>query len=427
MYRLQKQFQLTFKMIAFNKAPIIGSELTYVQAAAQTPNLSGNGHFTRRCQEWIEQRMGNGSKVFLTTSCTSSLELAALLIDIKPGDEVILPSFTFVSSVNAFVLRGATPVMIDVEPGAMNIDHRLIEAAITPKTRAIVPVHYAGVACDMDVIMVIAKKHNLKVVEDAAPSLTATYDSKALGSMGHIGCFSFHETKNFTSGGQGGAIVINDKSLVERADIIYDNGTNRRQFFRGECKEYGWIDIGSNFVMSEIQAAYLWAQLEVADQITARRQQIWTRYYTALYALAESGTIRLPEPGPRRVHNAHMFFIKLRDKQQRGAFAKHMKEANIICSPHYVPLHHRPIFYKLGKFVGEDVYTTTESDRLIRLPLYYDLNEMDQDAVIRRAWNFFRGSEGNEASSRGSYIQGTEKLCDQNDQTSGINGPAPTQ
>ena len=414
-------------MISFNKAPIIGSEITYIQAAAETPQLSGNGQFTRRCQEWIEQRMGNGSKVFLTTSCTSSLELAALLIDIKPGDEVILPSFTFVSSVNAFVLRGATPVMIDVEPGAMNIDHRLIEAAITPKTRAIVPVHYGGVACDMDIIMAIAKKHSLRVVEDAAPSLTATYDSKALGTIGHIGCFSFHETKNFTSGGQGGAIVINDKSLVGRAEIMYDNGTNRRQFFRGESKEYGWIDIGSNFVMSEIQAAYLWAQLEVADQITARRQQIWTRYYTALYALAESGTIRLPEACPRGVHNAHMFFIKLRDKQQRGAFAKYMKEADIICSPHYVPLHHRPIFHKLGKFVGEDIYTTTESDRLIRLPLYYDLNEMDQDAVIRGVWSFFGECEDNEASSRGSCIQGSEKLCERNVQTSGVNGHAPTQ
>ena len=414
-------------MISFNKAPIIGTELTYIEAATQAPNLSGNGQFTRRCQEWIEQRMGNGSKVFLTTSCTSSLELAALLIDIKPGDEVILPSFTFVSSVNAFVLRGATPVMIDVEPGAMNIDHRQIEAAITPKTRAIVPVHYAGVACEMDVIMAIAKKHGLKVVEDAAPSLTATYDSKALGSIGHIGCFSFHETKNFTSGGQGGAIVINDKSLVGRADILYDNGTNRRQFFRGECKEYGWMDIGSNFVMSDIQAAYLWAQLEVADQITARRQQIWTRYYTALHALAESGMICLPESGPRCVHNAHMFFMKLRDKQQRGAFAKYMKEADIICSPHYVPLHHRPILHKLGRFVGDDIYTTTESDRLIRLPLYYDLNEKDLDAVISRVCNFFRRSEDNEASSHGSSYQSTEELCPQNVQTNGVNGPASTQ
>lgn len=304
-------------MIPFNKPPFIGTELSYVQEAARASNLCGNGDFTKRCQEWIERRMGNNSKVFLTTSCTSSLELAALLIDIRPGDEVILPSFTFVSSVNAFVLRGATPIMIDVEPGSMNIDHNQIEAAITSRTRAIVPVHYGGVACDMDAIMALAKKHNLMVVEDAAPSLTATYQSAALGSIGHIGCFSFHETKNFTSGGQGGAVIINDPDLFSKAEILYDNGTNRRQFFRGEIGEYGWMNIGSNFIMSEIQAAYLWAQLEVADQITARRQQIWARYYAVLHPLAKCDAIHLPKHGPGCVHNAHLFFIKLRTNQQR--------------------------------------------------------------------------------------------------------------
>lgn len=414
-------------MISFNKPPVIGTTPTYVEAATQGSNLCGNGEFTRRCQDWIEERMGNGSKVFLTTSCTSALELAALLIDIQPGDEVILPSFTFVSSVNAFVLRGATPVMIDVEPGAMNMDHRQLEAAITSKTRAIVPVHYAGVACDMDAIMAIAKKHDLKVVEDAAPSLTATYDSKALGSIGHIGCFSFHETKNFTSGGQGGAIVINDRSLVERAEIIYDNGTNRRKFFRGEIKEYGWMDIGSNFILSEIQAAYLWAQLEVADQITARRQQIWDKYYAALRPLAEGGKIRLPDHGPGRVHNAHMFFIKLQDRQQRGEFAKHMKGADIVCSPHYVPLHHRPMLHKLGRFVGEDVYTTAESDRLIRLPLHYDLNEEEQDAVIRRVKGFFGGHENEETNGDDSGIQDNQKTPGPNVYTNGVNGSASAQ
>ena len=304
-------------MIPFNRPPLIGTETSYVEEATRVSNLCGNGDFTKRCQEWIEKRMGHGRKAFLTTSCTSSLELAALLIDIRPGDEVILPSFTFVSSVNAFVLQGATPIMIDIEPGSMNMDHSKIEAAITSRTRAIVPVHYGGMACDMDVIMALAKKYSLMVVEDAAPSLTATYHSKALGSIGHIGCFSFHETKNITSGGQGGAIVINDPGLVSRAEILYDNGTNRRQFFRGEIKEYGWMDVGSNFVMSEIQAAYLWAQLEVADNIYARRQQIWTRYYTTLHPLAKGGMIRLPEHGPGCVHNAHVFFIKLRTKQQR--------------------------------------------------------------------------------------------------------------
>lgn len=408
-------------MVAFNRPPVIDTILTYVEASTRKTNLCGNGEFTRLCQEWIEDRMGDGSKVFLTTSCTSSLELAALLIDIQPGDEVILPSFTFVSSVNAFVLRGATPVMIDVEPGAMNMDHRLIEAAITPKTTAIVPVHYAGVACDMDAIMKIANKHDLKVVEDAAPSLTATFDSKALGSIGHIGCFSFHETKNFTSGGQGGALVINDRSLVDRAEIIYDNGTNRRQFFRGEIKEYGWMDVGSNFIMSEIQAAYLWAQLEVADQITARRQQIWNKYFTALRPLAEHGTIRLPENGPGRVHNAHMFFIKTHDRQQRGKFAKHMKEAGIVCSPHYVPLHHRPMLQKLGRFVGKDVYTTSESDRLIRLPLYYDLSDEDQELVIKHALIFFNDVENARLSDGSARVQIDDK------QTNGTNGAESVQ
>lgn len=378
-------------MIPFNKAPVIGTEVSYITAATETSNLCGNGEFTRRCQEWIERLMNNGSKVFLTTSCTASLELAAILIGIKPGDEVILPSYTFVSSVNAFVLRGATPVMIDMEPGSMNMDHRQIEAAITPRTRAIVPVHYAGVACEMDAIMALAKKWNLMVVEDAAPSLTASYNSKALGSIGHVGCFSFHETKNFTSGGQGGAVVINDPALVARAEIIYDNGTNRRSFFRGEIPEYGWMDVGSNFIMSEIQAAYLWAQLEVADQITARRQRIWTSYFAALHPLAEAGRLRLPQHGPGCVHNAHMFFIKTQDKEQRGKFARYMKEAGITCSPHYVPLHHRPIFKKLGRFAGADVHTTAESDRLIRLPMYYDLSDEDQRVVVDHVYNFFAG------------------------------------
>ncbi|KAL9126723.1 MAG: hypothetical protein Q9217_004268 [Psora testacea] len=339
--------------------------------------------------------MGNGSKVFLTTSCTSSLELAALLIDIQPGDEVILPSFTFVSSVNAFVLRGATPVMIDVEPGTMNMDHRQIEAAITSKTRAIVPVHYAGVACEMDTIMALADKYRLMVVEDAAPSLTATYKSRALGSIGDVGCFSFHETKNFTSGGQGGAVVINDPALFARAETIYDNGTNRRAFFRGEVNEYGWVDIGSNFVMSEVQAAYLWAQLEVAKKITARRRQIWKTYEAALSPLVKSGRLGLADIGPHCEHNAHMFFIKTKDRKQRGEFAKHMKNAGITCSPHYVPLHHRPIFKQLGRFVDEDVYTTVESDRLIRLPLYNDLSPEDQNKAIAQVQKFFGAAEQN--------------------------------
>lgn len=376
-------------MIPFNKAPLVGRELQYVRTATESTKLCGNGEYTLLCQRWIEKLMSNNSKVFLTTSCTSSLELAAMLIDIKPGDEVILPSFTFVSSVNAFVLRGAVPIMIDIEPGTMNMDHTKLEAAITPRTRVIVPVHYAGIACEMDTIMDLAEKYHLKVIEDAAPSLTATYKSRALGSIGHIGCFSFHETKNFTSGGQGGAVVINSPSLMERAEILYDNGTNRRAFFRGELREYGWVDVGSNFIMSEIQAAYLWAQLEIAEKITARRRQIWDTYHTAFRPLVEVGHLQTAEISEYCGHNAHMYFIKTKDKAQRGEFAEHMKNAGIICSPHYVPLHHRAIFKTLGSFVGEDKYTTQESDRLIRLPLYYDLSPVDQQKVIAQVGSFF--------------------------------------
>ena len=376
-------------MIPFNKSAIVGTEEGYVKHAIDNPNLSGNGQYTINCQRWIQDLMGNGSKVLLTTSCTSALELAALLIDIQPGDEVILPSFTFVSSVNAFVLRGATPVMIDLEPGSMNMDYTKLEAAITSKTRAIVPVHYAGVACEMDGIMAIADKYSLKVVEDAAPSLTATYESRALGSIGHIGCFSFHETKNFTSGGQGGAVVVNDASLFARSEILYDNGTNRQAFWRGEVKEYGWMDVGSNFVMSEIQAAYLWAQLEKADQITARRKQIWERYDASFQQMVSTGKLGLAVTNPDCRHNAHMYFIKTADLTQREEFARYMKNEGIICSPHYVPLHHRPIFKQLGRFAGHDEHTTVEQERLIRLPLYYSLTVEEQDKVIDHVRNFF--------------------------------------
>ena len=378
-------------MIPFNKPFLSGNEQPYIATAAQSSNntLCGNGPFTQKCQQYIENLMGTPCKVFLTTSCITALELAALLIDIHPGDEVILPSFTFVSSVNAFILRGAVPVMIDLDPNTMNMDTAKLEAAITENTKAIVPVHYAGVACEMDPIMQLAGKHNLRVIEDAAPSLTSTYKSRPLGSIGHIGCFSFHETKNFTSGGQGGAIVINDPALFSRAEILYDNGTNRRAFFRGEIKEYGWMDLGSNFVMSEIQAAYLWAQLEIAEKVTERRRQIWDRYDAALQPLVESGQIQTAVIPEYSRHNAHMYFIKTRDKTQRGEFAKHMKEAGIVCSPHYVPLHHRAIFKRLGRFVGEDVCTTTESDRLIRLPLFYDLSAHDQNTVIEKTQEFF--------------------------------------
>ena len=380
-------------MIPFNQAPLVGTEVEYVNAATKMSNLCGNGEFTKRCQQWMENWLGGG-KVFLTTSCTSSLEIAAILVDAKPGDEVIIPSYTFVSTVNAFVLRGATVVYVDIEEGSMNIDHTKIEAAITPKTRAIVPVHYAGIACDMDAIMSLAKKHNLLVVEDAAQCLTSSYNSRAVGSIGHVACFSFHETKNFTSGGQGGAVVINDPSLVTRAEIVYDNGTNRRQFFRGEVDKYEWIDIGSNFVMSEIQAAYLWAQLEAEDKIGSRRHQLWSSYLTSLKQLADAGHIRLPPVGHGRTHNAHMFFIKLADKKTRDDFIRHMKEGGITASAHYVPLHPRRLGKQQGRFAGTDDFTTQESDRLVRLPMYFTLSDQDQSIVVGRVKEFFKAPNG---------------------------------
>lgn len=396
-------------MISFNKAPFAGREPHYVEQATKASNLCGNGDFTKKCQEQIAQLMGNDCKVFLTTSCTASLELAALLLDMQPGDEVILPSFTFVSSVNAFVLRGAVPVMIDIDPRTMNMDHTNLEAAITAKTRVIVPVHYGGVACEMDFIMALAEKHNIKVVEDAAPSLTATYKDQALGSIGHVGCFSFHETKNFTSGGQGGAIVINDRSLFSRAEILYDNGTNRRAFFRGEIKQYGWVDVGSNFIMSEIQAAYLWAQLEQATAITERRRQIWAEYESQLQPLAHARKMETVQIAQHCHHNAHMYYIKMADRAQRGQFAQHMKEADIICSPHYVPLHHRDIFRNVGgRFVGEDVHTTAESDKLIRLPLYHDLTAEEQSRVIAEVKRFFDLDKGNDLRASNGQVNGID-------------------
>lgn len=380
-------------MIPFNEAPIVGTEVDYIKEAMKTSHLCGNGEYTRRCQQWIEKRLGGGN-AFLTTSCTSSLEVAAILVDVKPGDEVIVPSYTFVSTVNAFVLRGATAVFVDIEEGTMNMDHTKIEAAITNKTRAIVPVHYAGVACDMDFIMALANKHNLLVVEDAAQCLTSTYKTKALGSIGHISCFSFHETKNFTSGGQGGAVVINDPSLVTRAEVVYDNGTNRRQFFRGEVDKYEWIDIGGNFIMSEVQAAYLWAQLEQEDRISSRRRQLWDSYFTALQPLSEAGKLRLPVVPAGRVHNGHMFFVRLESKEERDVFIRHMKKDGITASAHYVPLHPRPLGQKQGRFAGKEVHTTLESDRLVRLPMYYTLSDEDQGIVIARVKSFFDTTNG---------------------------------
>ena len=375
-------------MIPFNAPPIVGSEVEYMQSAMASGKLCGDGGFTRRCQQWMEQHFGS-KKVLLTPSCTASLEMAALLIDIQPGDEVIMPSYTFVSTANAFVLRGAVIVFVDVRPDTLNIDETLIEAAITEKTRAIVPVHYAGVACEMDSIMALAAKHQLFVIEDAAQGVMSQYKGRALGTIGHIGCFSFHETKNYTAGGEGGATLINDAKLVERAEIIREKGTNRSQFFRGQVDKYTWRDIGSSYLMADLQAAYLWAQLEAAERINQQRLRLWQNYYDALQPLAAAGRIELPVVPEHCRHNAHMFYIKLRDSDDRQSLINWMKEAEILTVFHYIPLHSSPAGERFGRFHGDDRFTTKESERLLRLPLFYNLSDNNQRTVISSLLSFF--------------------------------------
>ncbi|AJI96691.1 dTDP-4-amino-4,6-dideoxygalactose transaminase [Yersinia ruckeri] len=375
-------------MIPFNAPPVVGTELGYMQDAMNSGKLCGDGGFTHRCQQWMEQHF-NCPKVLLTPSCTASLEMAALLLNIKPGDEVIMPSFTFVSTANAFVLRGAKMVFVDLHPETMNIDETKIEAAITDKTKVIVPVHYAGVACEMDTIMALAKKYNLFVVEDAAQGVMSTYKGKALGTIGHIGCFSFHETKNYTAGGEGGATLINDPSLIDRAEIIREKGTNRSQFFRGQVDKYTWRDIGSSYLMADLQAAYLWGQLEAAEQINQRRLALWQNYYQALKPLADAGRIDLPVITADVKQNAHMFYIKLRDIEERSAFISYMKDAEIMTVFHYIPLHTCPAGEEFGRFNGEDCFTTKESERLVRLPIFYNLTDVNQRTVINTILSFF--------------------------------------
>lgn len=375
-------------MIPFNSPPVVGTELDYIQAAMGSGKLCGDGGFTRRCQQWLEKNF-NCSKVLLTPSCTASLEMAAILLDIKPGDEVIMPSYTFVSTANAFVLRGATIVFVDIRPDTMNIDETLIEAAITDKTKAIVPVHYAGVACEMDTIMALADKHKLFVIEDAAQGVMSTYKGRALGTIGHIGCFSFHETKNYTAGGEGGATLINSQALVERAEIIREKGTNRSQFFRGQVDKYTWRDIGSSYLMADLQAAYLWAQLEAAEKINQRRLELWNAYHRALKPLEDKGELVLPTIAPGCVHNAHMFYIKFNSSEQRDALIDYMKEAEILTVFHYIPLHSSTAGKKFGYFCGEDVFTTQESSKLVRLPLFYNMSNVMQQAVISTLRSFF--------------------------------------
>ncbi|WP_237385618.1 dTDP-4-amino-4,6-dideoxygalactose transaminase [Xenorhabdus sp. Sc-CR9] len=375
-------------MIPFNKPPVVGTELEYMKQAMASGKLCGDGEFTKRCETWMEQRFGC-PKVLLTPSCTASLEMAAILLDIQPGDEVIMPSYTFVSTSNAFVLRGATIVFVDIRPDTMNIDETHIEAAITEKTRVIVPVHYAGVACEMDTIMALAEKYNLYVVEDAAQGVMSTYKGRALGTIGHIGCFSFHETKNYSAGGEGGATLINDKSLIERAEIIREKGTNRSQFFRGQVDKYTWRDIGSSYLMSDLQAAYLWGQLEMAEKINQRRLALWDNYYQSLKPLADAGHLILPIVPEGLEHNAHMFYIKLKGIGERSEFSRYMKENGILSVFHYVALHTSPAGEKCGRFHGEDRFTTSESDRLVRLPMFYNITDEEQQVVINRIKEFF--------------------------------------
>lgn len=374
-------------MIHFNVPPFLGTEFTYMKQAVENHKICGDGPFTKKCNEWLENKF-NAKKVMLTTSGTSALEMAAWLCNIQPGDEVILPSFTFSSTATAFTLVGAKLVFVDVRPDTMNIDEKLIEQAITPKTRVICAVHYAGVACEMDAIMDIAKRHNLKVVEDAAQGVMSSYKGKPLGTIGDFGCYSFHETKNYSMG-EGGAIVINDESAITRAEILREKGTNRTQFYRGQVAKYNWVDWGSSYLPSDLNAAYLWAQLLEADKINDNRLATWNKYNTAFKPLAEKGIIELPVIPDRCVHNAHMFYIKCKDLKTRTSYIDFMKANDILCVFHYVPLHSAPAGIKFGRFYGEDKFTTSESDRLVRLPLYYNIDEKDLNFVITKTLEFF--------------------------------------
>ncbi len=375
-------------MIPFNIPPYIGKEDEYMKAAINNHKICGDGEFTKRCNAWIEEHTGT-KKALLTTSGTQALEMSALLSEIQPGDEVILPSYTFVSTANAFVLRGAKLVFVDIRPDTMNIDEKLIEEAITDKTKVIAPVHYAGVGCEMDTIMDIAKCHNLIVVEDAAQGVNAFYKGKALGAIGDYGCFSFHETKNYSMG-EGGAILINNEAQIEDAEIIREKGTDRSRFFRGQVDKYTWVNIGSSFLPSDINAAYLLAQLEMAEEINENRLASWARYNEALKDLADKGAIELPYIPEECKHNAHMFYIKTKDMEERKALISFLKEREISAVFHYVPLHSAPAGLKYGRFYGEDKYTTKESERLLRLPMYYNLSQSDQEKVVESIYEFYR-------------------------------------
>jgi dTDP-4-amino-4,6-dideoxygalactose transaminase len=373
--------------IPFNRPHATGKEMANIAQAMANGHLSGDGPFTRQCHSWLERQAGAG-KALLTHSCTAALEMAAILAGIEAGDEVILPSYTFVSTANAFVLRGAVPVFVDVRADTINLNEQLIEAAITPRTRAIVPVHYAGVSCAMDVILEIASRHRLMVIEDAAQGIMSTFQGRPLGALGHLGAFSFHETKNIISG-EGGALLVNEPAMAARAEIIREKGTNRSQFFRGQVDKYTWVDIGSSFLPGEMVAGYLAAQLEEAEAITARRLALWVRYHEAFADLEHAGMVRRPMIPAGCTHNAHMYYLLLPGLEERTAFIEHMKALEIQCVFHYVPLHSSPRGRLVGRAGGAMTVTDDVADRLVRLPLWVDLAE-HQDRVIDAVLQFFR-------------------------------------
>lgn len=376
--------------INFNVPPYTGKEFDYIKECVENQKICGDGPFTAKDNEFFEQKTGV-AKCLLTTSCTHATEMSAILAGIKEGDEVIMPSYTFVSTANAFVLRGAKVVFVDVRPDTMNIDEKLIEKAITPKTRAIVPMHYAGVGCEMDTIMDIAKRHNLFVVEDAAQGVMATYKGKALGSIGDFGNYSFHETKNYSMG-EGGALLIRDESYVDDAIIIREKGTNRTLYKLGKVDKYSWIEMGSSYLPSDMNAAYLYAQLQVADEINDKRLDHWKRYYEALEPMKEKGLIELPFIPKECKHNAHMFYIKTKDIEEREDLIKFLKSNDILPASHYVPLHSSVAGMKFGRFDGEDKYTTKEAGRLLRFPMYYNLTNDDLDEVVMRVKQYYHFS-----------------------------------
>lgn len=374
-------------MIQFNIPPCVGTELTHIEKAIQNRKICGDGEFTKMCSEWLMDKT-RSAKVLLTTSCTHATEMAALLCNIQSGDEVIMPSYTFVSTADAFVLRGAKVVFVDIRPDTMNIDENLIEAAITDRTKAIVPVHYAGVSCEMDVIMELAEKYNLYVIEDAAQGIMSTYKGKPLGTMGDFGCFSFHETKNLSMG-EGGALLIRDNNRIEEAEIIREKGTNRSKFFRGQVDKYTWVSPGSSYLPSDLNAAYLWAQLEMANAIYQDRMDSWEYYYSNLSELEEKGYLELPFVPDGCVHNAHMFYLKCKDLEERTRLIDYLKSNDILSVFHYIPLHSSPAGKQFGYFHGEDRYTTKESERLLRLPMFYGLKKEQLEYICQKVKAFY--------------------------------------